>query len=126
MSDAYDPDDSTEPPEDDYDDEPATGGKEEPDCESCYDSGCPGCGYVNAQDPEHLRFLAEQIIRSRLDINHSPTAATADELDQVLSTAVDVDEASREAVGLLVESALVTVTVTWPTPGSGWSTEQPF
>lgn len=100
MSDGYDPDDPTEPPYDeDYDDEPATGGKEEPDCESCYDSGCPGCGYVNAQDPEHLRFLAEQIIRSRFDIDHSPRVATADELDQVLSTAVDVDDASRKQSG---------------------------
>ncbi len=117
MSDGYDPDDYERYP---------TPPKEEPDCESCMDSGCPACGYVNAQDPEHRRFLAEEIIQSRFGIDHSPAAATADELDHALSLAVDADEASREAIGLLVESAFVTLTVTWPKPGSSWGDEQPF
>jgi hypothetical protein len=42
--------------------------QEEPNCMSCNDSGCPDCGQVNPDDPEHLRAVAIRILQSRMPV----------------------------------------------------------
>lgn len=109
----------TEPddyPEDDYDDGPNIPAKEEPDCYSCNDAGCPDCGYVDPQDPEHRKYMARQIIRARLAANPLAGPATEQELDASIGGMPDVDLTSIADVGELVRTAIVTVHIEWADP----------
>jgi hypothetical protein len=103
-------------------------GKEEPDCHSCNDGGCPDCGHVDPQDPDHQKYLAEQIILARASQVAFIAAATESELNEAITGLPDVELTSLTAIGALVESAIVTVTVQWHDPDNPgpWSTEQPF
>lgn len=90
--------------EDDYDPpEDSTPPKEEPDCYTCSDSGCPDCGQVNPDDPEHLRAVALQILQSRLPVIprnvedqdsrlvYLPAAAVATIRELVASAVIETD-----------------------------------
>lgn len=117
---------STEPieyPEDDYDHGPEIPTKEEPDCYSCNDGGCPDCGSINPEDPEHLRFVARQIMRTRA------TAPSQDELYPVLDSLIfGFDPNAGHGLAATVYDLISTaiVTITWPEPGQPYSTERPF
>lgn len=106
---------------DDYS-EPEGEPQEEPGCYSCNDSGCPDCGYVNPQDPKHQRYLAAQIIQARVPKAIYTATATDHELGLAIAGVPDVHLSSLTAVGDLVTSAIVTVSVTWPDPNA----VQPF
>lgn len=113
----------------DYDEKPGLDPyvKEEPDCHSCNDSGCPACGYIDPQNPGHQRFLAEQIILGRASQVPFIAPATEAELHASITGLPDVDLNSLTAIGELVETAIVTVTVQWPNPDDpAYSTEKPF
>jgi hypothetical protein len=117
---------TTEPFEypEDYDDGPEPYAKDEPDCMSCNDSGCPDCGRVDPANPAHMRYLARQVLLTRARGEHLDGDGRAKEVTDEL---MPVDGATRvhaDALRRLVDSA--TVTIGWAEPGSGHATGQPF
>ena len=100
---------------------PDTAEKEEPDCYACCDRGCPACGYVDPADPDHLRYLAREIITSRASLLPSLIEPATDaELGAVF---MNLPETARATVQELIQAAWVQVSVGWPPPGA---TELPF
>jgi hypothetical protein len=74
--------DATERPgDDDYDGGLAGPAKEEPDCYTCSDSGCPDCGHIDPADPEHRQYVAKQAVLARGEGTAFPT------LDELLPDA---------------------------------------
>lgn len=107
--------------DDDWDPQLDHPGKEEPDCYSCSDSGCPACGYVDPEDPEHQQYLARQIITARAaQLPSLLGPATDAELGAVF---MNLPETARIAVQELIATAQVLVSVDWLPPGSD---EHPF
>jgi hypothetical protein len=108
MSDDYD--------EDYWDDDPGTPPKEEPDCYDCTDSGCPACGYVDPDDPEHLEAVAVSILRHRIPL----TDRAASEADLA-----GIPDAAHAAIRELLVTAQIHIEIRWPEPGQ-YSDETPF
>ncbi len=137
-SDAYDYDGPGDDPDDDQEDAEEADYwdegrdlpvKEEPDCYACGDGGCPACGYIDPDNPEHRAYLAAQIIETRAgDLTALTRPATDAEID---ATFINLPDAARQAVSELVQTALVSLNVTWINPNA-WgtpgthSTESPF
>lgn len=110
--------------EPDYDDGPEMPVKEEPDCYSCNDSGCPDCGHIDPADPAHRQYVAAQIIQSRALAAELNAPAAEESLRELVPEATADDLA---AIQELIGTAVVTVTANWITPGAGgWSDIQPF
>ena len=101
-------------------------GKEEPDCHSCNDGGCPDCGRIDPADPEHQKYVAAQIIQNHAGVRSADVQPTAE-----LEICALIPHATAGEIAAIkgrIESARVTVIVEWPdanNPGP-WSTEQPF
>ena len=114
---------------DDYS-EPEGEPKEEPDCYSCNDSGCPDCGHIDPADPTHQQYLAARIIDTHLG-RIAGAWADADEQQALIDAAMLGITDGREALAAALKQLLATVTtsITWRDPSSpapGYSTEQPF
>jgi hypothetical protein len=102
--------------DDDWDDDPVTPPKEEPDCYDCSDSGCPACGYIDPDDPEHLKAVAVIILRDRIPM----TDRTASDADLA-----SIPAAAHAAIRELLFTAHINIDIRWPKPGE-YSDESPF
>lgn len=109
--------------DDDYDDDTdwdtdyGTPVKEEPDCHDCCDSGCPSCGYVDPDNPEHLRAVADQLLYDRV-----PAVDRAITDEQLAGIPARAHAAIRE----LAATAIIQPHIIWPGPDSSYSTEPPY
>lgn len=102
-----------------HDDTPA---KEEPDCYTCTDRGCPSCGYVNPDDPDHLQAVAVMILQARIPM--VPRDVPDDE-----SWFTHLPAEAIATIRELVTSAVVSTEIRWRTPAEQAaldSTELPF
>lgn len=90
-------------------------GKEEPDCHSCSDSGCPDCGRIDPADPEHQKYVAREAALARRFYAYPA-------LEELLP---DSTSEQRAEIQRLADTAIVEITVRWPKPGE-FSDVQPF
>lgn len=105
------------PDYEDWDDEIMHHGKEEPDCYSCSDAGCPACGYVDPANPEHLREVAMQILHARIPV--VPRG-----VNDVQIPFPDLPAEAVATVRELVATARIYTDIKWPDPAT--TDESPF
>lgn len=104
--------------EEDYDKGPEPYEKDEPDCYTCCDAGCPYCGHCNPDDPEHLRAVAIQILHSRMP-------AVPRGVNDVQIPFSDLPAEAVTTIRELVANARIHTDISWPDEG-GFSIEGPF